>query len=215
MTAPGFDMETGWARLFALLDAGWPGELTPDAADAYRTLLEGVSPDVIVDALRQLLHAGHKFRPTAAEILGRAQHDPSRPTFDEAYALIFGAGGALNARRQPGRYPDAAAVGRADDDAVWGRLADMHPLVGEFVRRQGLDRLRQMPVDDPDEGMWRRKELRDAWELHVDAFDGREVAAIASGTGREGMRQLDPLAGLPGELAASARRELTQGAARS
>src|SRR5207237_9035503 len=76
------------------------------------------------------------------------------------------------------------------------RASQLHPLVGSFVERQGIDRLREMPVDDPDNGHWRRDELRTAWAVHVEAFEGREVAALASGEGREGLRRLDPLAGL-------------------
>jgi hypothetical protein len=74
------------------------------------------------------------------------------------------------------------------------RLAE-RPIVASFVERQGWDRLRNLPLDDPDWGEKHRKDLEGAWDRHVEAFDGREVVALASG-GREGLRQLDPLAGL-------------------
>jgi hypothetical protein len=52
-------------------------------------------------------------------------------------------------------------------------------------------------ADGPGHGHWARKELREAWDRHVDASDGRELAVLASG-GRLGLRQLDPLAALGG-----------------
>jgi hypothetical protein len=200
MTIPMNDRD--WQRLFALLDHGWPGELTADAAGAYRALLDGTDLDAIVAAVRRLLHEGRTFRPSAAEILGTARTDPSRPTWEEAFRLIFGPRGALAARRPPGIYADQRAMALADDAAVRDRLTGMHPLVGAFVERQGIERLRSLPLDernadDPADAMWRRKELREAWDRHLEATDGREVAALAAGGDHtEGLRRLDPLSAL-------------------
>jgi hypothetical protein len=193
--------EEQWAMFFDLLDNGWPGDLDPSAAAAYQVLLDGMPPDEVVEALRRLLHQGARFRPSAAEILGARRRDASRPTFEEAYVMIFGPRGVLRARPAVRRYDDEAERRRVHDEAARQRAASMHPLVAAFVERQGLDRLRHLPVDapgsadGPGEGHWARKELRDAWDRHVDAFDGREVAVLASG-GRLGLRQLDPLAAL-------------------
>lgn len=201
-----------WELLLSLLEHGFKARdpLTPPEIRAYRILMDRVEPEAATAALQELVLKAQVFRPVPGEIVAQARHDASVPTFDEAFALIFGRGGALKARRPAGVYADASAMARADDAAVWARLEGRHPLVVAFVQRQGLDRLRQMPVDDPDEGMWRRKELREGWELHVDAFDGREVTAIVAGSGREGLRRLDPLAGLPGQLPAT-RDELEAG----
>jgi hypothetical protein len=68
-------------------------------------------------------------------------------------------------------------------------------MVRAFVLRQGIERLRHLPLDDPDWGFKRRDELHKAWAAHVEAFDGREVAALASG-GRGELERLDPLAAL-------------------
>lgn len=200
-----------WTTFLALVQPGWKAAapLTHDEIVAYRVLLDAVEPAAATGALQELvLIPGRPFRPTPNEIASRVRQDVTKPTFDEAFVLIFGRGGALKARRPAGIYADVRAMGQADDAAAWARLEGKHPLVVSFVQRQGLDRLRQMPVDDPDEGMWRRKELREAWELHVEAFDGREVTAIAAGTGREGLRRLDPLAGLPGQLPPVTREQL-------
>lgn len=198
--------DADWNRLFALLDDGWPGELTPDGADAYRTLLDGIAPESIVGGLRRLLHAGARFRPTPAEILAEARRDPSAPTFDEALILLFRRRGVLDVRVKG--TTDTNPNYRAElYEKVAERLADLHPLVGGFVQRCGLERLRSMDIDDPTDGYWRRKELRETWDDFVDAQDGREVAALASGTGARGLTQLDPLTALglgraPAELAA-------------
>lgn len=205
--------EDQWAAFQSLLQHGFAARdpLTVEQIGVYRVLLDAVEPVAATTALQELVLEGQVHRPKPGEISARVRRDVSAPTFDEAFVLIFGRGGALKARRPAGVYADGAAMARADDEAAMARLEGKHPLVMSFVQRQGLDRLRQMPVDDPDEGMWRRKELREAWELHVDAFDGREVTAIAAGTGREGMRQLDPLAGLPGQLQQAARERLEAG----
>lgn len=184
------------ALFFDLLDNGWPGDLTPGQVKAYQTLLDGTDPEVVVAGLRRLLHRGQRFRPSAAELLGAANHDPSRPTFDEAYRLIFGARGILAARPTVRNYTDIGDRAAAYRTAARERAASMHPLVGAFVERQGLDRLRGLDLTNPQWGAKRRDDLKTAWEEHVEAFEGREVAALASGEGREGLRRLDPLAGL-------------------
>lgn len=163
--------EDKWAALFDLLDNGWPGELTEDAAAAYRTLLDGLEPETVVTGLRRLLVQGQRFRPSAAELIGASRKDPSRPTFDEAYRLMFGPGGA--AMRDP-------------RDGI-------HPLVVSFVQRQGAERLRTLPLEDPEWGEKHRRDLEQAWNRHTEAMEGRETAALASGGD---LRKLDPLAGI-------------------
>lgn len=173
-----------WAQFCALLDHGWPGDFTVEQAKAYRALLDISDPQVMLEALRRLLHGGQRFRPSVAELLAAARRDPAVPTFDEAYRLIFGPGGVFRT----------------------GRTDDVHPLVLAFVERQGPQRLRTLPLEDPEWGHRHRTDLQRAWEAHVDAFDGREVAALAAGTGQDGLHRLDPLAALTGP-----RRELEAG----
>jgi hypothetical protein len=76
----------------------------------------------------------------------------------------------------------------------------MHLLIRPFIERQGIDRLQRIPIDDPDWGWKHRGELEEAWDAHVEAFDGRQVAALAAGR-PDGLRQLDPVAAmsLPGQ----------------
>lgn len=193
-----------WAKFFDLLDNGWPGDLDPDATDAYQVLLDGTDPAMIVEALRRLLHRGARFRPSAAEILAAAREDPSKPTADEALELIFGRGGVLAAR--PKRRVGIILADEREqllEEARRDRLAAMHPLVAAFVERQGgLRRLARLNLDGPDaDGIdrteLRRRELAMAWNEHVEAFDGREVAALASPRSTAGqLTRFDPLAAL-------------------
>jgi hypothetical protein len=187
--------DDGWELLFDLLDNGWPGDFTPDAAKAMRLLLGDVDFERVLSGLQRLLYAGARFRPSAAEILAEARRDPSAPTFDEALVLLFRRGGILDVRVKG--TTDTNPRYRAElYEKVAERLADRHPLIGGFVARLGVERLRSMDVDDPEQGHWRRKELRETWDDFVDAQDGREVAALAAGTGRRRLVQLDPLAAL-------------------
>lgn len=163
-----------WDGFCGLLEGWWPGEFSEPAAKAWRIAMDGVPPDAAIAGLSGLLQEGRRFRPSASELLAILRSDPSKPTFDEMLVLL---------RR---------AMKAAEPTE---RLAQAHPLVLSFVERQGWDRLRTLPLDDPDWGEKTRRDLEGAWDRHCDAFDGREVAALSSGQ-RDGLRQLDPLAAL-------------------
>lgn len=193
--------DSQWDAFCGLLEEGWPGEFDDAASQAYRTLLDDAEPGAAAAALKRLLYRGNRFRPSAGELLGEIGTDPTRPTFDEAYRLIFGGDGVLRARpkRQAGPqiYASERQRQQAFNDAATERAATMHPLIGSFVVRQGLDRLRALPLEDPDWGEKTRRDLQRAWEQHVEACEGRDVAALASGRrGRGELAQLDPLAAL-------------------
>lgn len=161
-----------------LLGGGWPGQFTANDEDAYYFLLSDFDVADVMRALKALRHA--KFRPSASEIANvLSPEKAAAPTFDEMFALLFSPRGALAARGV---------------DGTRERLAGLPPLVSAFAERQGIQRLKELPVHDEDDGHWRRKELRVAWDGHVEAMEGREVAALASGAGD--LRQLDPLARL-------------------
>lgn len=200
-----------WDTFAGLLEDGWPGEFDDRRGDAYRLLLDAIEPADAVRGLQVLLRTS-RFRPSAAEIVQAVEHDPSRPTFDEAYRLIFGPRGILAARPAVTRWADEAERRRLYNRAARDRAAELHPLVGAFVDRQGIDRLRELPVDDPDYGELRRKDLRQQWDEHVQAFAGREIHALAAGDDRQhGLRRLDPLAAI--QPPAPMRPELEPGAA--
>lgn len=195
-----------WDTFAMLLDKGfkWKEPFGPAHEFTYRTLLDGYEPEQIAAVLRMLVARGQVFGPTPGEIVAAIRKDPGAPTFEEAYRLIFGAGGVLRARLPydgPVLDPE-----RRRDAAARARMAEIHPLVASFVDRYGQDRLRMLEVDHPDYGDLKRKELREAWDRHCEAMEGREVAALASGR-RDGLRAFDPLTAIGGGV----RRELGAG----
>jgi hypothetical protein len=187
--------DSHWNGIAEVLDAAWPGEFTEDQAATYRVLLDDAEPERVIEALRRLLFAGQKFRPSVAELLSTLHADPSVPTFDEAYRLIFDhPHGLLSSSTR-----DAKRDGVTRAQAVADRL-DVHPLVRAFVQRKGVTYLGLLPVDDPDYGLLRRAELQRDWEAHVAALEGRDVAALAAPRGERGLHSFDPLAALGGPV---------------
>jgi hypothetical protein len=170
-----------FAGAAAILDGGWPGPFTPADEHAYFFRLDDLAIVDVMRALKALRRS--KFRPTPSEILEALSPEIAAiPTFDEMFTLLFSTRGAL------------AAKGL---DGTRRRLEGMHPLVVSFAERQGIQRLKEMPVHDQDDGHWRRKELKDAWAAHLEAMEGRDVAALASGRRGAGeLDRLDPLAAL-------------------
>ena len=164
-----------WRDVGTTLLGTWPSQVASwgrEAIAAYVAELQarGLDPDGAIATLRS---CEDRFPPSAGEIAAAARRDPSQPTFDEMLVLLRRAMKAANPAQ---------------------RLADRR-IVAAFVERQGWGRLRNLPLDDPDWGEKTRRELREAWDRHVEAFDGREAAALASGD-RDGLQRLDPLASL-------------------
>lgn len=203
--------DTQWDAFCALVEEAWHGEFDDHARSTWRVLLDGLAPDAAAQGLRRLLLEGHRHRPSVSVLLEAARRDPSRPTFDEAMMLLYGPGGVL--RATPARagavvtYRHERDRRRLYDEAAIERAQGMHPLLGSFIARQGLDRLRGLQLDDPEWGDAKRRDLERAWNEHVATFDGREVAAIASGR-RDELERLDPLKalGLP-----TGQRQLPEG----
>lgn len=189
------DDERGIRR--ALLGS-WPGTVVAwgaEAIDAYLYVLQarGLTAEQVMRAIGTW-PAGSDFPPSAPNLAAQALKDPSKPTFEEAYALIYGRGGVLRARLPydgPVLNPEVMR-----DAAARRRMEEIHPLVSSFIARYGLTRLRLLEVDDPVWGEVRRKELREAYDRHCEAMDGRDVAALASGQRRGEIGRLDPLAAL-------------------
>lgn len=194
--------EHQWDTCASVLQRGFAArdDLEPADLAIYKLLLVRlVEPDVALNALTELVVAGQKWRPTPSEIVERCLRDASRPAFEtEVLELLFGRHGITRVQPPPRGLWREGERQAAIDRLAAKQLATMHPLVASFVQRVGLEWLRALryEISDAEVGQWRRKDLRRAWDEHVEAFDGREVAAIAAGTGSEGMRRLDPLVGL-------------------
>lgn len=195
-----------WDTFAMLLDKGfkWREQFGPAHEFTYRTLLDGYDPEQVATALRALIARGQVFGPTPGEIVAEIRLDPSVPTFEEAFRLIYGRGGVLAA------LPPYTGPGSRTPEKVMEarrlRLAEVHPLVQSFVQRFGMDRLWRLEVNHDEYGDRKRKDLLEAWERHCVACEGRDVAVLASGARRERLGRLDPLAAIGAE-----RRELEAG----
>jgi hypothetical protein len=194
-----------WTLLAGLIDEWWPGEFGETAAEAWRVGLEGYESTQVGAALRALLARGGTFRPSVSEIIAEIRRDPAKPTFAEAYTLIFGRDGVLSVRTRVSKaWWEAGERERLDDEAKLERARELHPLISAFIHTQGLDRLKRLDIDHPEYGEVRRKQLQGEWEEFCDANETRDVAELVAGRGRGELGRFDPLRVLP----AAARAQL-------
>lgn len=180
-----------WIECQAMIVAFWPHarQLTLEQIELQHALVAELDVETARRTITAAAQAGDKFPPAPGEIVAAAREQAhSVPTFAEAYRLIWGRRGLLSRD--------------CDPDTI-------HPLVRSFAVRQGIERLRMLPVDDPDYGELRRKELEAQWDRHVEAMEGRErqVLALPSAERGQGLRKLDPLSA----LGVSGPRELEAG----
>lgn len=185
-----------WETIALLIDEGWPGEFTDAAAAAWRVFLDDYDADRVLTALKVIVARGGRFRPSVAEVAAEINVDRGAPTFIEAYQLIYGGRGVLAARPKGSLWWDTPAQReRAYEDAARERAAEMHPLVGRFIDRYGIGRLRMLALDDPEFGAVRRRELQADYEHLTEAMEGRRLESIAAPRRNE-LAKLDPLAAL-------------------
>lgn len=172
-----------------ILDGAFPGEFTAGDARAYLFMLGGFPAWRVMAALKAWRKT---WRPGACELL--AMMEPERagtPTFEELLMLLEL---ALYVHVR-GRFADEAERAAAVREERQRRLAGMHPLAAHFIGRHGR-RFEGVSFHDEPDGKWRRKELREAWDAHCVAMEGRQLAALASGRGDGELGRLDPLAAL-------------------
>ena len=192
-----------WRPVAKAMLGTWPEKVAAwgrEGLAAYTAELaaRGVTPDMALQGIRTYDPAAD-FPPSAAKLAQAARRDPSRPTFDEALVLLQTALKARPPRSGPvARYDSLGARWAAEHQAVMNRAQELHPFVAAFIARQGVDLLRRLELDDPEYGPVRRRDLAEAWDRHVEAFDGRDTAALASGDRRRALTRLDPLAALTG-----------------
>ena len=190
-----------WRPVAKAMLGTWPERVTSwgrDGLAAYTAELaaRGLTPEMALHGIRTY-DPDADFPPSAAKLAQAARRDPGRPTFDEALVLIRDALKARPPRSGPvAKYESLGARWAAEHQAVMDRAAESHPLVAAFIARQGVDLLRRLELDDPEYGAVRRRDLAEAWNRHVEAHDGREVAALAAGDRRRALTHLDPLAAL-------------------
>lgn len=188
-----------WDAFAGLLERGWgwPAEFTVEDGDAYRVLLAGIPPARAVEALQVLVLRGGKFRPSAGEIAGQANKDAGKPTFEEAYRLIYGRRGVLSAQPRQTTWSSPRERQAQCDQAALERADDLHPYISAFVRTLTPGYLATITVDDEEYGPLRRRELRESWDRFVTAADERvRTGRVLEQMGRRsqiGPRRLDPL----------------------
>lgn len=152
----GIDIAPGpeWHVIFALLRGSWPGALSSSDALAYVMVLSDLPPGDVARAVRKLARAGRKYRPTPPEVrtqLGATTDDEPAPTFDEAWAAICHAG----------------AVSRWDADRAGEMLTGA---IGAWAQLRGLDRLWQLPTEDPDGGRFVLRDLERSYASFCEAW---------------------------------------------
>lgn len=190
-------MSTTEKDVATALLGSWPSQVASWGKSGIAAYLaevgaRGVTPHQALVALRSC-EADQKFPPSAPELAALARVDPDVPIWSEAFDKIYGRGGVLCARPS---YPPGGWTGDelqvAQDKLALERADGFHRLLGAFVRTQTLRRLRMLHVDDPDHGELVRKELGKDWDQFVATTDRRQIAAIASGDQRHGLRRVDP-----------------------
>lgn len=157
--------ETTWPRVARALLGRWPSQVATWGEEGIAAFIEecqadGLTPDRALYGIR--MHrpeAERDFPPSVAAVSKLARMDPDRPTFDGFFAQLYGPGGMFGFKR--------AGV-------------TISPWVEAFAEQYGRERLRLLPIDHPEEGKWRRRELEQAWSAFLEATEGREVAEIAA-----------------------------------
>jgi hypothetical protein len=186
-----------WDSLCLLIEEAWPYPFDDTTAKAWRVLLDDYDASQVLAAVKACVARGMSERPPVSALVAEIRCDPDKPTFAQALTSIYGRDGVLRARAQVRKARwEAGERDRLNDEAAWKRTAELHPLVGAFVRAQGLQRLRSLDLDDPQWGSARRKLLAAEWEELVDVAETRDVAALVAGRRGE-LGKLDPLRVLP------------------
>lgn len=179
----GIDIAPGpeWQVIFALLRGSWPGSLSSSDSLAYVMVLGDLPPGDVARAVRELARQGRKYRPTPPEVrsqLGATTDEEPAPTFDEAWAAVCHAG----------------AVSRWNPD----RAAEMLTgAIGAWAAMRGLDRLWQLPTEDPDNGRFVLRDLERSYAAFCEAWAiparREQLAAPRRGT----LDQLRPMRTIP------------------
>lgn len=199
-----------WQQLAALLENGWRGGFDDERSAAYFVFLGRYDAVDVERALHVLVRDGKPFIPAVAEIVQAIEQDPSVPSWPEAYRMIFGPRGVLCARAPRGTAPGERR--RFEEQAAIDRAAGLHPLLAPFVAAEGVQRLRMLPVDDPDWGGLERRRLGERWTEFLSRVEGRRRQGLAieaaSVWSLSGPRRLDPAALVAGVDDQAQRKEV-------
>lgn len=199
-----------WEAFGLIMAQCWRGDWTPARERAYGIVLDGYRPADVIAVVRRLIREGKSFLPTPSELVGpiaaAEEIVTAAPSWPEVKQMLFGRGGVLKVAPTPGGYTDARDRARRVAELALTRAESMHPYLHAFVAVQGVDRLRALPVDDPDYGELELKTLGERWAEHVERLRDRErngVPLLPAGVGdrprgdRRGLARFDPVAALP------------------
>ena len=167
-----------WKSVATALLGSWPNQVAAwgrEGLAAYISELQarGMTPEAALVAIRSC-PAGQKFPPSAPELAALARRDPSVPTVAELMAQLYEAGGVFGFKRS-GVTISPWVLKFAEDKSAW---------------------LRGLPIDDPVEGKWARKDIERAWDAFLSVNAEREVAEIATRSARGTLGRVDALAAI-------------------
>ncbi len=180
-----------WRTVCGLMENAWTGGLTEDKRDAYRVFLGKLDADRVLAALHALAEEGKPFLPAAPEILRavRDLEEPPVPAWSEVWPRL---------RKALWKPTEAEAIAYVEE---------LHPMVAAFLKAEGWQRLREQPLNDPDYGTLRLRDLEQRWSEFVDVAAARRRQGHALHA--TGAPQVE--VGIPSAVTAPTRRELEAG----
>ncbi len=180
-----------WESCALIIENCWRGSLDDKASAAYYTMLKRFDADEVMFALHALVENGRPFLPAVPEIVAeiRSGQEPPVPAWSEVWPRL---------RKALWKPTEAKAVAYVEE---------LHPMVVAFLKAEGWQRLREAPLNDPDYGTLRLRDLEQRWSEFVDVAAARRRQGHALHA--TGAREVEP--GVGNGLAERHRRELGAG----
>jgi hypothetical protein len=142
-----------WAACATALEA-FPGDFPPRSANAYRWLLDGLTGDEVMEAIRTYVRRGERWRPGPGEIVALAGRAAALPPF-----------GAVRQALTLACQSTAVRLSRGD---VTGAIRDQlsEPFSVAFTEAVGGERIRRLVLYTADEYVER------AWDSLARDYQG-------------------------------------------
>lgn len=127
-----------WAVCATALEA-FPGDFPARSANAYRWLLDGLTGDEVMEAIRVYVRRGERWRPGPGEIVALAGRAATLPPFGVVRRAL-----TLACQTTPVRLSRAGVT-----ETICGELSD--PIAIAFVQAVGGERIRRLALYEADE----------------------------------------------------------------
>lgn len=137
-----------WNSFVLTVKECWHGEWSEAKERGWHVMLDSYPVENLMFALHKIVQNGKPYMPTVPEIIVAMQPETQLPSWAEAYRHI-----------------------RSN---LSGRSSETLPIVKGFIEAAGRDRLRMMPLDDPDWGHEHVKRLKNEWTDFVDRWQARQ-----------------------------------------